>query len=521
MPGVAPLAPAAEQVLDADREVVVGVHQPRRRRDDAVAVGVGVVGEGDVEAVRDVAQARHRVRRRAVHADLAVPVERHEAEGRVELVVDDLELEPWRSAIALPVAQARAAERVDAEPQARAADRVEVDRPPRGRRRRRVDVVAPLHARASSKATRLTPSRPASSSSLAASSIAPVTSVSAGPPCGGLYLKPPSPGGLCDGVTTMPSAVPRPPPRLWVRIACEITGVGVAPSSASSTTSTPWAAEHLDDRARGGLRQRVRVAAEEQRAVDPCAGAVARDGLGDGEHVRLVERARGRGAAVAGGAERHALGRLGRVGALVVVRRDQRVDVDQVVGAGQLAGAGVVAHRPGRYPGYAAARLELADGAAQQPRDVHLRVPQPLPDLGLRELLAEVQLDDRAVALVERARAASPAPSGRAPTRSRRPSIPSVSSSDGVVAVVVRASSRRASSRAALDRRRAPRAPPRGSATRRRPARPRSATRRSRCPARARAVDGIARSCSSRGTRTDQPQSRKWRLIAPAIDGTA
>ena len=69
-----------------------------------------------------------------------------------------------------------------------------------------------------------------------------MTSVSAGPPWGGLYLKPPSPGGLCDGVTTMPSAVPRPPPRLWVRIACEITGVGVAPSSASSTTSTPWAA---------------------------------------------------------------------------------------------------------------------------------------------------------------------------------------------------------------------------------------------------------------------------------------
>ena len=40
----------------------------------------------------------------------------------------------------------------------------------------------------------------------------------------------------------MPSAVPRPPPRLWPRIACEITGVGVAPSSASSTTSAPWAA---------------------------------------------------------------------------------------------------------------------------------------------------------------------------------------------------------------------------------------------------------------------------------------
>src|SRR5262249_10724124 len=33
-----------------------------------------------------------------------------------------------------------------------------------------------------------------------------VTSVSAGPPLGGLYLKPPSSGGLCEGVTTIPSA---------------------------------------------------------------------------------------------------------------------------------------------------------------------------------------------------------------------------------------------------------------------------------------------------------------------------
>ena len=33
-----------------------------------------------------------------------------------------------------------------------------------------------------------------------------VTSVSAGPPLVGLYLKPPSSGGLCDGVMTMPSA---------------------------------------------------------------------------------------------------------------------------------------------------------------------------------------------------------------------------------------------------------------------------------------------------------------------------
>ena len=39
-----------------------------------------------------------------------------------------------------------------------------------------------------------------------------LASVSAGPPLGGLYLKPPSVGGLCDGVMTMPSATPPSPP---------------------------------------------------------------------------------------------------------------------------------------------------------------------------------------------------------------------------------------------------------------------------------------------------------------------
>ena len=42
--------------------------------------------------------------------------------------------------------------------------------------------------------------------SLARFAIQPVASLSAGPPCGGLYLKPPSRGGLWLGVMAMPSA---------------------------------------------------------------------------------------------------------------------------------------------------------------------------------------------------------------------------------------------------------------------------------------------------------------------------
>ncbi|CSI61129.1 Uncharacterised protein [Vibrio cholerae] len=61
---------------------------------------------------------------------------------------------------------------------------------------------------------------------MARSSIAWVNSPSAGPPCGGLYLMPPSCGGLCEGVITMPSALSACF-RLYVKIACEMPGVGV------------------------------------------------------------------------------------------------------------------------------------------------------------------------------------------------------------------------------------------------------------------------------------------------------
>ena len=89
-------------------------------------------------------------------------------------------------------------------------------------------------ARARANGIRRTSASPPLISSLARFAITEVASVSAGPPCGGLYLKPPSLGGLCDGVTTMPSASPLPLvepvetfPRLARRIAWDTAGVGV------------------------------------------------------------------------------------------------------------------------------------------------------------------------------------------------------------------------------------------------------------------------------------------------------
>ena len=137
--GVRPArARAAEEVADRDGQVVVGVHQPGVGRDDAVPVGVGVVAGRDVVVVLAADQARHRGRRRAVHPDLLVPVERHEPPRRVDERVHDRQLETVPLTDRAPVVDRRAAERVGSDPHARLADRLDVDD-----RRQVVDVRRP------------------------------------------------------------------------------------------------------------------------------------------------------------------------------------------------------------------------------------------------------------------------------------------------------------------------------------------------------------------------------------------
>ena len=191
----------------------------------------------------------------------------------IDPVVHDREVEPVPLGDRRPVGQRGAAHRVhaDAEPAPRGSPR---GRSPRRDRRRRPRPGPPGGARrpapvardAGWRAARVRPC----SSWFARSWIQPVTSVSAGPPLGGLYLKPPSSGGLCDGVMTMPSASRRSRPAFrspfQSRIAREITGVGVQPSSGCTTTSTPFAAS---------TSSAVRSAAAERRGC-PCPGRAGR-----------------------------------------------------------------------------------------------------------------------------------------------------------------------------------------------------------------------------------------------------
>ncbi len=114
-----------EQVGNCYREVMIRVHQSRARSHDAVAIVVGVVGECDIEAILHLDQPRHRIRRRAIHPDLAVPIHAHETKSRIDGIVHDRRLDPIALDDRSPVVHARAAERIDADAHAGVANRVQ------------------------------------------------------------------------------------------------------------------------------------------------------------------------------------------------------------------------------------------------------------------------------------------------------------------------------------------------------------------------------------------------------------
>ncbi len=116
-----------EQIRDRRGQVMIRIQQAGAAGDDAVAVVVGVAGERHVEPVLQRDQSGHGVGRRTIHADLAVPVERHEAEGGVDIGVLHGNLQPVPLGDAAPVGDAGAAQRIGADRKSRAANGVEID----------------------------------------------------------------------------------------------------------------------------------------------------------------------------------------------------------------------------------------------------------------------------------------------------------------------------------------------------------------------------------------------------------
>lgn len=319
MPASAPARAMGEQVFDGHRQVMVGVHQPAGAGDDAVAVMVGVAGEGHVEAVLVLDQPGHGVRRAAVHADLAVPVQAHEAEGRVDHRGQHLQRQAEALGDARPVVHTGAAQRVDSELQARAADGVEVDHPLEpadigvdeiealgGGGLERLAVIHALDAIETGDQQRI------------GALLNPLGHAGVGRAAiGGVVLE----AAIARRVVRRrdDDAVGQPAQAAAVVAEDRVgdrRGRGIARLAAGFRATGVDARldavgrQHFQRRDERRLGQRMGVHAHEQRAVDAFLAAVIADRLGGGEDVPLVEAALERGTAMPGGAERHLLRRV-------------------------------------------------------------------------------------------------------------------------------------------------------------------------------------------------------------------
>src|SRR4029450_1437668 len=94
---------------------------------DSVPIGIGIAGKGYVESLLEVDHACHRIHRRRVHPDLAVPIDCHEAESTSDDVVHDLQIESVAVANGIPVSHAGAAQRIHADVNLAGADCLQVD----------------------------------------------------------------------------------------------------------------------------------------------------------------------------------------------------------------------------------------------------------------------------------------------------------------------------------------------------------------------------------------------------------
>ena len=90
-------------------------------------VGIRVIGEGDVEFLAHGDQPRHGVGRGAIHPDPPIPIQGHEAEGRIDGVVDDGRIEAIGLDDGLPEMDAGPAQGIDPDLHAGGADRGHVD----------------------------------------------------------------------------------------------------------------------------------------------------------------------------------------------------------------------------------------------------------------------------------------------------------------------------------------------------------------------------------------------------------
>ena len=328
---------------------MVRVHESGARHHDPVAVRVRIVGEGQVEPVTQVHQPRHRERRGRVHPDPPVPVQGHEPELRVHPVVGHRQVEAVALTDRAPVRDGRAAQRVHAQPQPRRGDRRHVHHVAEVRDVGTHEVIGggmkarPLERDARHTGEAVGTRRLEDPVRLV---LDPAGDVGVrGAAVGRVVLEAPVLGRVVRRRHDDAVGEPVRPASVGHEDRVRDRGRGRVPVRGIDPGIHAVRDEHLERRAPRGLRQRVRVPADEQRPRVAQRSPVAADRLGRGQDVGLVEGGLERRSAVAGRPERDPLGGFRWVRAELVVRPQERRHVHQVGREGGLAGSLVLGHQ--------------------------------------------------------------------------------------------------------------------------------------------------------------------------------
>ena len=322
---------------------MVGVHQAAVARDDAVAVVVGVVAKGDVEAVLELDQPGHGLGRGAVHADLAVAIDAHEAKRRVDALAHQRHVEAVALGDGAPEVDAGTAHGIDADLQARVADGGHVDHVRQVLDIGRDVVVKARRARGHG-----------------AGEVDPFHAVEV--PFEQLV------GAILDdarhlrvGRATVRRVVFEAAVVRWVVRGRDddavrqmlsppaVVGEDGVRDDRRGRVAKPHLNAQLDAIGRQDLdrcrerrfRERVRVHADEERPVDLLRGAVVGHGLGDGQDVPLVKALPGRDAAMPRRAKGDALLSQARVWSAGEVGGDEARDVALQRFRDRLSGEGM------------------------------------------------------------------------------------------------------------------------------------------------------------------------------------
>ncbi len=331
-----PAGAVGKQILDCHRQVVVRVHQAGLGN-DTVTVVVRVVAKGDVELVLESDQARHGERAGTVHPDLAVFIQGHEGEGRVDLVVHHLDVQVIGLGDDVPVGDAGSPQRIDTDLDARVLDGIHIQHVLQiihigG------DIVVLDHERALERLGERHPLH--TGQTRFQNGVGAILHPLGDLPFGGTTV-----GRVVLEATVFRRVVGRGDHHtvsagsrlagpFFARVVAQDgmrddRGRGEAEASLNASFNTVGR-QHFDGAGKGGFGQGVGIHTDKQRARDAGLLAILHQGLGHRQDVGFGKGVVQGAATVAGGTEGNPLLGAAHVGLVEVVGTDQTGDVGQV-----------------------------------------------------------------------------------------------------------------------------------------------------------------------------------------------